>query len=124
MKKKIILIDKLNLITFIISLIYYKRKVVFFTKTKESQEVFFSKCLIVFRKSFKFDVVCYDKNPLYYKKILNATINMTQKNITRLNVDELIYYTCKLNLYYGLFKINEVGVFYKEKYDIEYIFIN
>jgi hypothetical protein len=123
--KQVILIDKINLVTFIISIINFKKTVIVFNKTNSLKEKLFT-CLfyLFFKKQIIFDLINYDLNPSFYKKIHKSTFDMTLNNSDELSEDELINYFCRSNLYNSLFKINEIEVFFRKKYDVKNIYIN
>ncbi|NVJ54182.1 MAG: hypothetical protein HWD90_10820 [Campylobacteraceae bacterium] len=124
MKNKIILIDKLNLITFFISILFYKEKVIFFSITYSLTEKVYLNLLKILKKDFEFDIVDYDTNNEKFKQVISKTFAMTKLNTMGFDDTNIIQNFCRINLYYSLFKINEVEVFYKNKYDIKYVFIN
>jgi len=122
--QEIILIDKINIVTFFISLFFFHKKIIIFSKTNTAKERIFISFFILVRKNFEFDLVSYDNNPSYYKQIQKSTFNMTVKNIDELYDEDVVNHICRNNLYNSLFKINELEVFFGQKYNIKHIFIN
>ena len=121
--KKIIIVDKINFITFLVSLFYYKTKIIFFTKTNTIYEKFLFTIFDFTKKSYEIDTISYDDNPSFYKKVHKSSFNLTTRIIDE-HYDDILGSFIRNNLYNSLFKINEIEVFFKNKYDVKSIYIN
>ena len=63
--EEIIIIDKINFITFLLSLFFYKTKIIFFTKTNTTREKFLFAIFDFIKKNYKVDSINYDNNPSF-----------------------------------------------------------
>jgi hypothetical protein len=122
--KEVILIDKINIVTFLVSIFFHNKKIIIFTKTNTAQERFFLSFFLLIKKKFKFDLINYDDNPSFYREIHKSAFDMTVKNVDKLYDDEIMSYIFRSSLYNSLFKISEIEVFFGQRYNIKYIFIN
>ena len=121
--EEIIIIDKINFITFLLSLFFYKTKIIFFTKTNTTREKFLFAIFDFIKKSYKVDSINYDNNPSFYKKVHKSSFKLTTEIIDE-RYDDILGSFIRNNLYNSLFKINEIEVFFKQKYNIKNIYIN